>query len=94
MTAAKWLNLVEFWRSVYGSANAFYFEFPMELYGSPSYGGLNIGEPDDGFDTDEEVYYGCGAVFTVRFSEDNLPQRYNSLFPGLWAVRVPITEVA
>ena len=58
MEAANWLALVEFWRSCHGPADAFYFEFPVDLYGSPSYGGENIGEPDDGFDTDYEVGFG------------------------------------
>ena len=93
MTAAKWLNLIEFWRSVYGSADAFYFEFPIALYGSPSYGGYFIGDPADGFDTDQEVYYGCGPVFTVRFAEPRLLQKVNARHPGKWAVQAKILEV-
>ena len=93
LPAANWLNLIEFWRSVYGSANAFFFEFPVALYGSPSYGGYNIGDPADGFDTDSPVYYGCGPVFTVRFAEDRLPQKVNAYHPGKWAVQAKILEV-
>lgn len=93
MPSANWLNLIEFWRSVYGSANAFYFEFPVSLYGSPSYGGLNIGDPADGFDTDQEVYYGCGPVFTVRFAENELLQKADARYPGRWQVVVPMFEV-
>jgi len=93
MDSANWLNLVEFWRSVYGSANAFYFEFPLGLYGTPAWGGETIGDPADGFDTDQDVGFGSGAIFTVRFAEDTLPQKYNSFHPGLWAVSFSLLEV-
>ena len=93
MTAAQCLNLIEFWRSVYGSADAFFWEFPVSLYGAPAYGGLNIGDPADGFDTDQEVGYGDPAWFTVRFAEDRLPQKVNAHFPGKWAVQAKILEV-
>ena len=93
ISSTSWLNLIEFWRSVYGSANAFFWEFPVALYGSPAYGGYFIGDPPDGFDTDQEVYYGCGPVFTVRFAEDRLPQRVHAYHPGKWNITVPLLEV-
>lgn len=40
MTSQQWINLIEFWRSVHGNADAFYFQFPTELYGSPGFGGF------------------------------------------------------
>jgi len=94
MPTANWLNLLDFWRAVYGASDAFYWEFPITLYGSPSYGGLNIGDPSDGFDTDQEVYYGCGAVFTCRFAESKLMQKVTARHPGRWLVNIPILEVA
>lgn len=94
MTSAQWLNLVEFWRSVYGGADAFYWEFPESLYGVPGYGGENIGEPADGFDTDVIVGYGEPAIFTVRFAEDRLLQTASAKRPDHWSVRVAIVEVA
>lgn len=42
MTSENWIFLVEFWRSVHGNADAFYFQFPAELYGSPGYGGFTF----------------------------------------------------
>lgn len=94
MTKASWLNLVEFWRSVYGGANAFYFEFPESLYGVASYGGENIGDPDDGFDTDLIVGYGEPAIFTCRFADERLIQKINARFPNHLNVRATIVEVA
>lgn len=75
-TPAQWLAFVEFWRSVYGNAHAFYWEFPAELYGSPGYGGYGGLEPDDGFDADDFVGAGDGPIFTVRFDQPELPQKY------------------
>lgn len=40
MSSQQWINFVEFWRAVHGSADAFYFQFPSELYGSPGFGGF------------------------------------------------------
>lgn len=94
MTSANWLALVEFWRSVYGSADAFYWEFPMALYGSPVYGSVAGEESADGFDADYDTGYGGGPAFTVRFAEDRLPQKVRAQHPGKWAVTVPIIEVA
>jgi hypothetical protein len=94
MASANWLKLVEFWRSVYGGSDAFYWEFPMALYGVPSYGGENIGEPDDGFDTDLLVGYGEPAIFTCRFAESRLPQKVTARHPGYYDIRVSIVEVA
>jgi hypothetical protein len=92
MTSAEWLELVEFWRSVGGPANAFYYEF-IEIYGSPGYGGYGGLEPLDGFDADQDAGYGDGPIFTVRFVEANLPQRYRSGF-NIWSVEATVREVA
>jgi hypothetical protein len=94
MTAASWLNLVEFWRSVYGGSDAFYFEYPEELYSVPGYGGSNVGDPEDGFDTDLIVGYGEPAIFTCRFADERLVQKVNARFPSHYNVRCTIVEVA
>jgi hypothetical protein len=94
MTTAQWLALVGFWRSVYGPANAFYLHFPFELYGSPGYGGYGGLEPDDGFDADQDVGFGSGPVFTVKFVGNRLPQKYRTRFPGRWQVEATFREVA
>jgi hypothetical protein len=94
MPKANWVNLIEFWRSVYGSADAFYWEYPEGIYGSPSYGGEVIGDPNDGFDTDYEVGFGCGPVFTCRFAENDLIQEWSAIFPEIFAIKVSIFEVA
>jgi len=41
MSPSEWLNLVEFWRSVHGDVDAFYWEFPIELFGSAGWDGFN-----------------------------------------------------
>ena len=94
MPTANWLELVEFWRSVYGGADAFYWEYPAALYGSPVYGSVAGEDPPDGFDADYDTGFGGGPAFTVRFAEDTLPQKIRAHFPGLWVVTVPIIEVA
>ena len=38
MSPSEWLALIEFWRSV-RNVEAFYWEFPIELFGSPGWGG-------------------------------------------------------
>lgn len=94
MQSDKWLALIEFWRSVHGSANAFYWEFPLELYGSPGYGGYGGLEPDDGFDADQDTGYGSGPIFTTRFVGNELPQRFRAGGPGRWRVEATLREVA
>lgn len=94
MNTDQWLALIEFWRSVYGSANAFYWEFPVTLYGSPGYGGYGGLEPPDGFDADIDVGYGSGPIFTVKFVGNELPQRYRGNSPGYWKVEATVREVA
>lgn len=95
MERPNWLALVTFWRSVQGSANAFYFEYPKGFYGTAGYGGDNDGnEPPDGFDTEYNgMGYGTGAVFLVRFVDDTLPQ-IALIDKGMyWEVSVSIQEV-
>lgn len=94
MTSAGWLYLVEFWRARGGSAEAFFYEFPLGLYGTPGYGGLNIGEPADGFDTDVDVGFGGGATFTCKFMGDELDQFGDGRRPGRYGVEFWIREVA
>lgn len=94
MTGAQWIALVEHWRSVFGSANAFYYQFPIELYGSPGYGGYGGLEPPDGFDADADVGYGTGPIFTVKYVGKQLPQKYKTGTPGRWHVEATVREVA
>lgn len=94
VTTDQWIAFVEFWRSVYGNVNAFYYQFPVELYGSPGYGGYGGTEPPDGFDADQPVGYGEGPILTVRFAEKQLPQKYRTNFPGTWSVQASMREVA
>lgn len=94
MTSVQWLKFIEFWRSVYGNANAFYWEFPYELYGSPGYGGYGGLEPGDGFDADDFVGAGDGPIMTVRFVGSDLPQKRLRNMPGYWEVKATFREVA
>lgn len=93
MTTAQWLALVEFWRSVHGNADAFYFQFPIELYGSPGYGGYGGLEPADGFDADAAVGYGEGPIFLARFVDRQMPQSHLLSF-NKWTAQFKIREVA
>lgn len=94
MTSAEWLNLVEFWRSVKGNGDAFYFQFPIEIYGSPGYGGYGGLEPSDGFDADQAVGYGEGPILTVRFVGNKLHQKQHSEIPFHWQANFILREVA
>lgn len=94
MRPEKWLNLVEFWRSVYGSANAFYWEFPIEMYDVGAFGGDDMGVEDPGgWDSEGDgMGFGAGPVFLVRFVEDSLPQKYRHY--NFWVVTAVLREVA
>jgi hypothetical protein len=94
MSTAQWLAFVEFWRSVRGNANAFYWPFPIELYGAPGYGGYGGLEPSDGFDADIEVGYGEGPIFTTKFISPELPQKWKSRTYNRWIVSTAVREVA
>lgn len=94
MKFEQWLKLVEFWRSVYGSANAFYWEFPLEMYDVGAFGGDDMGEEDPGgWDSEGNgMGFGAGPVFLVRFADDKLPQKYKHV--DRWVVNAVLLEVA
>lgn len=108
MPPSQWLALREFWRSCGGGVDnpdafgggyvatrvkAFYFEFPVTLYGSPGYGGYGGLEPADGFDADAAAGYGSGPVFTMFFLGRTLKQSYLTGY-NRWQVTVNLREVA
>ena len=94
MRPAQWLALIEFWRSVYGSANAFYWEYPMEMYSVGAWGGDDAGTEDPGgWDSEGDgMGFGAGSVFLVRFADDKLPQKYKHY--NYWVVTATFLEVA
>ena len=94
MEPVHWLNFIEFWRSVYGSANAFYWEFPRALYDVAGFGGDNVGiEDPGGWDTEGEgMGFGAGPVFLVRFAEDLIVQKYLKQY-ARWSLSAKIREV-
>lgn len=94
LTGPQWLAIVEFYRSVGGSAEAFYFEFPVGLYGSPGYGGYANLEPPDGFDNDAAVGYGNGPIMIARFDDDELSQEYYYDHFQHWIVEATVREIA
>jgi len=93
MTFEQWLALVEFWRSVNGSANGFYWEFPLEMYDVGAFGGDDMGEEDPGgWDSEGEgMGFGAGPVFLVQFLDDRLPQKYKHV--DRWIVNTTILEI-
>lgn len=94
MPSDRWLNLVEFWRLVKQSSGIFYWEFPLQLYGSPGYGGYGGLEPDDGFDADIDAGFGAGPTFTTLFVGAELPQHFRQGGPGRWHVEATLREFA
>lgn len=78
MRTFNWLYFVEFWRSVHGDADAFYFEFPIEMYDVGAFGGDDMGTEDPGgWDSEGDgMGFGAGPVFLVQFSSPKLPQKY------------------
>ena len=94
MTNGQWLSFIKFWRTVRGGAGEFYFEFPVNLYGTGTFGGINGEEPDDGFDAEANTQYGNGPMFLVKFESDELPQGFRlEAFEG-WIVSANMIEVA
>jgi hypothetical protein len=91
---SEWLAMVRFWRSVYGSANAFYWQFPIELYGVGGWGGQDgFVEDPGGWDAEGEGFdYNEGPVFLVRFAKDSFQQQYEG--PVTFGWNVGIDEVA
>ena len=92
MSSAQWLALVVFWRSV-GNAKAFYWQFPVGIYGSPGFGGYGGLEPEDGFDADQPVGAGEGPIFTAKFVDPKLPQRFETGMQYFY-VKTQIREIA
>lgn len=94
MRFEEWLALVEFWRSVHGSADAFYFEFPIAMYDVGAFGGDDLGEEDPGgWDSEGDgIGFGSGPVFLVRFAEDTMLQKHKK--PFYWGVKIILEEVA
>ena len=88
MESDQWIALVEFYHTVHGGADAFYWQFPIGVYGSESgYGMGGYGEGGYG-----EGGYGEGPVFLVRFVGDELEQEYSTEYDR-WAVRTVLREV-
>lgn len=89
----NWLNFVEFWRSVYGDADAFYWEYPMEMYGVGAFGGDDMGTEDPGgWDSEGDgMGFGAGPVFLVQFVGPKLPQKYRH--HEYWAMTVGFLEI-
>jgi len=94
MTAASWVELTTFWRTVSGSADAFYWQFPVGIYGVSGWGGVEVDNPPAGWDADEAIGWGDGPIFLARFEEDSLVQKYDERLPNRWAVSVAILELA
>ena len=92
MNTQQWLALIEFWRLV-GDHDAFYWEFPIELYGVAGYGGDNLGEEDPGgWDTEGDgMGFGAGPVFLVQFEGKILWQTH--VKPFYWGVSYQVIEV-
>lgn len=92
MKFEEWLALIEFWRSVYGSANAFNWEFPLEMYDVGAFGGDDMGiEDPGGWDSEGDgIGFGSGPVFLVRFLDDELPQKYQ--YVDRWIVNTTVLE--
>lgn len=95
MTAGQWLALIAFFRTMGGGAEAFYWQYPVEIgYGYPGYGQPNVEESAAGFDTIIEVGYGESPIFLVRFAEETeeeLKQEYVPL--NRWKVAATFEQV-
>ena len=96
LPTSEYLALLEFWRARNGGADAFYWQFPLEMYGEPGWGGYDADPPDSssgsGYETDYEVGWGEGPKFLVRFLDDELEQTYSTEYDR-WSVRVRMETV-
>jgi hypothetical protein len=92
--SASWLKVVEFWRLVHGNADAFYFQFPVGIYGVSGYGGeATTDDLPYGFESEYDFGYGSGAVFLVTFVEDNLKQKWVPSGVNRWKMQITVREV-
>jgi hypothetical protein len=93
MLTAQWLALIEFWRSVHGTADAFYWQFPIAMYDVAGFGGDNMGIEDlGGWDTEGDgMGFGTGPVFLARFKGNVLNQKH--IKPFYWGVSYVVEEI-
>lgn len=96
LPADEYLAFLEFWRARNGASEAFYWQFPLEMYGEPGWGGHDTDPPDSGsgtgFESEVDVGWGEGPKFLVRFLEDELHQEYSTEYDR-WTVRVRLETV-
>lgn len=91
------LDFLEFWRE-HGSVYAFYWQFPLEMYGYGGFGGAAADEDDwiEGFGGVDDGFGGAGMgegpILFVRFAEDTFQHEYNQEWER-WNVRVRMKEV-
>jgi hypothetical protein len=89
----EYLDLVAFFRDV-GNFDAFYWQWPLGMYGEPGFGGISQTDDDGtGFgQTEQEVGYGEGLVFLMRFVEPELQAEYSTEFDR-WNVATRMKQV-
>ena len=85
MEASDWMALLKFFRARHGGAEAFYWQFPIGIYGEPT----DISEA--GFESEIEVGFGEGPIFLVQFVNDELEQEY--LNADRWRMTVVLEEI-
>lgn len=100
MTETQWLIFLRFWRSVFGSADAFHMEYPIVVAGwdigaNPS---AALADPEDGFDLeiDDSTVDSSKPVFLVNFVSNSLNQKLidNVLTDRRFMVTVSVREVS
>ena len=87
-TTDQKMYFVEFWRSVFGKAGVFFWQYPLEIAGFPGAGGFGIEDDPTGFINDPDAVdsgAGEGPYFKVRFANEPVEMTYN-MSSQRWAI--------
>lgn len=90
----EYLDFVEFWRARHGGAEEFFWQWPLQGFGLPGYGGIGGEEDPTGFDTHplaRDVAVDEGPLFLVKF-RGRYDAKYDSAHPGWWNIKFTIRE--
>ena len=90
----EYLDFVEFYRARHGGAEEFFWQWPLDGFGLPGYGGIGGEEDPTGFDTHplaRDVAIGEGPFFLVKFKGQ--PEHgYDQAHPGWWNIKMTLRE--
>ena len=86
---SEWVYVHDFWYAHRGGA-LFYFQWPMGLYGIPSFGGVPLYDPTYIWDTAITTGFGEGPVKICYFDMDELGYVRKSGIENYWTLETSL----